>query len=78
MNRRLFDYSPAAVGSTSIEGYGASLEDTVEIIAGHRLAGSSEETRRVIAAYAQAMDRVAVLADDRAFRWSTHGVLELH
>ena len=68
----------AAVGSTSIEGYGASLEDTVEILAGRHPSGASEETQRIIAAYAQAMDRVAVLADDRRFQWSAQTMLDLH
>ena len=68
----------ATVGSTSIEGYGASLEDTVEILAGRHPAGTSEETQRIIAAYAQAMDRVAVLADDKRFQWSSQTVLDLH
>jgi Fic family protein len=66
------------VGSTSIEGYGASLEDTVEILAGRHPSGASDETQRIIAAYAQAMDRVAVLADDRRFSWSPQTMLELH
>jgi len=68
----------ATVGSTSIEGYGASLEDTVEILAGRHPAGASDETQRIISAYAQAMDRVAVLADDRRFQWSPQTVLDLH
>jgi Fic family protein len=68
----------ATVGSTSIEGYGASLEDTVEILAGRHPSGTSEETQRIIAAYAQAMDRVAVLAEDRRFQWSAQTVLDLH
>jgi Fic family protein len=68
----------ATVGSTSIEGYGASLEDTVEILAGRHPAGASDETQRIIAAYAQAMDRVAVLADDRRFQWSAQTMLDLH
>ena len=50
----------ATVGSTSIEGYGASLEDTVEILAGRHPSGASDETQRIIAAYAQAMDRVGL------------------
>src|SRR6202165_1450654 len=66
------------VGSTSIEGYGASLEDTVEILAGRHPSGASDETQRIIAAYAQAMDRVAVLADDHRFQWSAQTILDLH
>src|SRR6202171_3282087 len=68
----------AAVGSTSIEGYGARLEDTVQILAGRHPAGASGETQRIIAAYAQAMDRVAVLADDPHFHWSAQTMLDLH
>jgi Fic family protein len=68
----------ATVGSTSIEGYGASLEDTVEILAGRHPAGTSDETQRIIAAYAQAIDRVAVLAEDPHFGWSHQTILELH
>src|SRR6202165_2265476 len=68
----------AAVGSTSIEGYGASLEDTVEMLAGRHASGASDETQRIIAAYAQAMDRVAVLADDPRFHWSAQTMLDLH
>src|SRR2546430_7526064 len=67
----------ATVGSTSIEGYGASVEDTVEIIAGRHPSSTSEETQKVIGAYAQAMDRVGVLAEDRRFEWSTATILEL-
>jgi Fic family protein len=68
----------ATVGSTSIEGYGASLEDTVEILAGRHPAGTSEETQRIISAYSQAMDRVTVLADDQSFQWSAQTMLDLH
>jgi Fic family protein len=68
----------ATVGSTSIEGYGASIEDTVEILAGRHPAKTPEETQRIIAAYGQAMDRVAALADDRHFHWSSQTILELH
>jgi Fic family protein len=68
----------AAVGSTSIEGYGASLEDTVEILAGRRPSKASDETQRIIAAYGQAMDRVAVLADDPNFEWTSQTILDLH
>src|SRR5882762_5479110 len=68
----------ATVGSTSIEGYGASLADTVEILAGRHPSTTSEETQRIIAAYAQAMDRVGVLAEDGHFEWSAQTVLEMH
>src|SRR6202521_5752052 len=60
----------ATVGSTSIEGYGTSLEDTVEILAGRHPSSTSEETQRIIAAYAQAIDRVGVLSEDDRFDWA--------
>ena len=68
----------ATVGSTSIEGYGASIEDTVEILAGRPALKASDETQRIIAAYGQAMDRVTALADDPHFEWSAQTILELH
>src|SRR5256885_16669134 len=68
----------ATVGSTSIEGYGASVEDTVEILAGRPAAKASEETQRIIAAYGQAMDRAAVLAEDPEFEWTSPPSLDLH
>jgi Fic family protein len=68
----------ATVGSTSIEGYGTSLEDTVEILAGRHPSSTSDETQRIITAYAQAMDRVGVLAEDDRFAWSPQTIFELH
>src|SRR6266480_6791772 len=68
----------ATVGSTSIEGYGTSVEDAAEILAGGHPPQASEETQRIIAAYGQAMDRVGALADDPHFRWSRQTILELH
>ena len=68
----------ATVGSTSIEGYGTSVEAAFEILAGGHPAQASEETQRIIAAYGQAMDRVGALAEDPLFRWSLQAVLELH
>jgi Fic family protein len=68
----------ATVGSTSIEGYGASVEDTVEILAGRPATKASDETQRIIAAYGQAMDRVAVLSEDSHFEWTSQSLLDLH
>jgi Fic family protein len=68
----------ATVGSTSIEGYGTSLEDAVEILAGRHPSTTSDETQRIITAYAQAMDRVGVLAEDDRFGWSPQTIFELH
>ena len=53
----------AAVGSTSIEGYGASLEDTVEILAGRHPSGASDETQRIIAAYEEHRGRARTHPD---------------
>jgi len=68
----------ATVGSTSIEGYGTSVEAAFEILAGGHPPQASEETQRIIAAYGQAMDRVAALAEDPHFHWSRQTILELH
>ena len=68
----------ATVGSTSIEGYGTSIEDAVEILAGGHAPQTPEETQRIIAAYGQAMDRVSAWADDAHFKWSRQTLLELH
>src|SRR3954467_2110129 len=68
----------ATVGSTSIEGYGTSVEDAVEILAGGHPAQTPDETARIIAAYGQAMDRVAAAAEDPHFQWTRQSILELH
>src|SRR2546428_10530636 len=68
----------ATVGSTSIEGYGTSVEAAFEILAGGHPPQAAEETHRIIAAYGQAMDRVGAPADDSHFLWSRQTVLELH
>ena len=68
----------ATVGSTSIEGYGTSVEAAFEILAGGHPPQASEETQRIIAAYGQAMDRVDSLAEDPHFHWSRQAMLELH
>jgi Fic family protein len=68
----------ATVGSTSIEGYGTSVADAVEILAGGHPAQTTEETARIIAAYGQAMDRVSSMADDPHFVWTRQTILELH
>ena len=68
----------ATVGSTSIEGYGTSIEDAVEILAGGHPAQTPDETARIIAAYGQAMDRVAAAAEDPHFQWTRQSILELH
>src|SRR5258705_13709791 len=64
----------ATVGSTSIEGYGTSVEDAVEILAGGHPAQTPDETARIIAAYGQAMDRVAAAAEDPHFQWTRQSI----
>src|SRR2546430_10546463 len=68
----------ATVGSTSIEGYGTSVEAAFEILAGGHPAEGSEETQRIIAAYRQALDRVGALVADPHFRGSRPTGLERH
>src|SRR5437879_8667835 len=68
----------ATVGSTSIEGYGTSVEAAFEILAGGHPPHASEETQRIIAAYGQAMDRVGPLADGPHFLASRQTGTQLH
>src|SRR5258708_12608649 len=51
----------ATVGSTSIEGYGASLEDTVEILAGRHPSGTPQATHPITSPYPQPLARIALL-----------------
>src|SRR3989442_15411249 len=68
----------ATVGSTSIAGYGTSVEAAFEILAGGHPPQASEETQRIIPAPGQAMARGGRLADDPRFHWATQPVLEPH
>src|SRR5207253_9010587 len=51
----------ATVGSTSIEGYGTSVEAAFEILVGGHPPQASEENHRIVSSYRLAMQRVGPL-----------------
>src|SRR5437660_12682600 len=59
----------ATVGSTSIEGYGTSVEAAFEILACGNPPQAAEATHRIIASYGKGTPRGAALADDCEFLW---------
>lgn len=65
-------------GSTSIEGFHVSPEDAVALVSGEAAPDSQDENRLAVACYAHAMEHVAVLAGDPAFRWLDRVILDLH
>src|SRR2546426_5064579 len=64
----------ATVGSTSIEGYGTSVEAAFEILAGGHPPPAAGENQRIISAYGQAMGRAGGPAGDPPFLWSRQTV----
>lgn len=68
----------AVQGSNSIEGFDANLDDAAAIIAGEEPLDASEETRRALAGYNDAMTYVLQLADDEEFAYSAQLLKSLH
>lgn len=64
-------------GSTSIEGYSVGEEEAVALVGGAR-PGAGDEDQLAVACYARAMDHVAAMARDPAFRWLDRVILDLH
>ena len=64
--------------STSIEGYRVTPEDAVALVSGEAPADLADDNRLAVACYARAMDHVAAMARDPAFRWLDRVVLDLH
>ena len=65
-----------ARSSTAIEGYHVAPPIASAVVEGRINAGDQDQ--RALAGYALAMQHVAVLADDPAFRWSERLLLDLH
>jgi Fic family protein len=63
-------------GSTSIEGYSVETADAIALVSGEE--PGADESRRAVACYARAMDHVAAMARDPAFRWHYRVILDLH
>jgi Fic family protein len=65
-------------GSTSIEGFHVSTEDALALLSGEQQAQSGQDDRLAVACYGRAMDHVAAMAHDPAFRWLDRVILDLH
>lgn len=75
--RRLLQAS-VVEGSTAIEGFHVSTEETLGLLAGEQQAKPGEEDRLAVACYGRAMDHVAAMAGDPTFGWVERVILDLH
>jgi Fic family protein len=64
--------------STSIEGFSVPQDEALAIVSGDETPGRDDEDRMAVACYSRAMDHVAVMAGDPAFRWVDRAILDLH
>jgi len=64
--------------STSIEGFHVSPAEAVALVSGDEQPEPEHINRMAVASYGRAMDHVAVLAGDPAFRWLDRVLLDLH
>jgi len=64
--------------STSIEGFSVEPGEAIALTSGGPLDAGEDENRLAVACYARAMDHVAAMARDSAFRWSERVILDLH
>lgn len=71
-------FARAVQGSSSIEGYNASLDDVVAAVAGEPTLGANEETQLALAGYRDAMTYVLQIADDKALQIDEGLVKSLH
>ncbi len=64
--------------STGIEGFHVSREEALALVGGEEQANPGDLDRMAVACYGRAMDHVAVMSDDPAFRWLDRVILDLH
>lgn len=64
--------------STSIEGFSVEPAEAIALTSGAVREAGGDENRLAVLSYARAMDHVAAMARDPAFRWSERVVLDLH
>jgi len=64
--------------STAIEGFHVSAEDALALVGGEEQADPTDVDRMAVACYGRAMDHVAVMSGDPAFRWLDRVILDLH
>ncbi len=68
----------AAASSIEIEGYHVPVEERVALATGGQRADPGDADRMALSCYGRAMDHVAVMARDPAFRWLDRVILDLH
>ncbi len=64
--------------STAIEGFHVSAEEALALVGGEEQANPTDVDRMAVACYGRAMDHVAVMSSDAAFRWLDRVILDLH
>ncbi len=64
--------------STAIEGFHVSAEEALALVGGEEQADPTDVDRMAVACYGRAMDHVAVMSRDPAFRWLDRVILDLH
>lgn len=64
--------------STSIEGFSVTPEEALALVGGGEMTDRDSDDRLAVACYARAMDHVATMAVDPAFRWLDRVILDLH
>jgi Fic family protein len=64
--------------STSIEGFSVEPGEAIALTSGRAPDAGEDANRLAVICYARAMDHVAAMAHDPAFRWSERVVLDLH
>ncbi len=64
--------------STSIEGFSVDPKESLALVNGRAAPDPGDENRQAVACYARAMDHVATMAIDPAFRWRDRVILDLH
>ncbi|MCZ7589205.1 MAG: Fic family protein [Gaiella sp.] len=75
---RRLTFARAVQGSNTIEGYNATLDDVAAVVAGEEPLEASEETRRALAGYRDAMTYVLQLSEDPHFVFDETLLRSLH
>jgi Fic family protein len=75
---RRLSFARAVQASNTIEGYNASLDDVDAVLAGEEPLDASEETRKAVAGYRDAMTYVLQIAADPHFHFDESLVRSLH
>jgi Fic family protein len=75
---RRLTFARAVQGSNTIEGYNATLDDVAAVVAGEEPLEASEETRRALAGYRDAMTYVLQLSEDPHFAFDETLLRSLH